>query len=56
MLAFFVVSRKEGGQQTLNRFDIRNKSSQIPTKNKFGSLTKSSDGLCQTFTPSEAEA
>jgi len=45
VLAFFVILGKEGGQQMLNRFSIRNKSLLILTKNKLGSLTKSSDGL-----------
>ena len=45
MLAFFAIPKKKGGKQTLNRFDICNKSSQIPRKNEFGSLTKSFDSL-----------
>ena len=45
VLTFFVVLGKEDGQQTRNRFDIRNRSSQKPKKNKSGSPTKSFDGL-----------
>jgi len=45
VLAFFAISKKEGGQQTLNRFDICNKSSKIPRKNEFASLAKSFDGF-----------
>ena len=45
VLTFFVVLGKEDGQQTRNRFDIHNRSSQKPKKNKSGSPTKSFDGL-----------